>query len=87
VVFQIPIIILLLSKLGIVTPQLLARNRRYAIMVIAVLAVLAPGTDPVTTTLIMLPMVLLFEFGILLARLFGRPIGSATPAAPSAQRQ
>ena len=46
--FQIPVGILAVTRLGIVTPRQLRKNRRYAILVIAVVAMLLPGQDPVT---------------------------------------
>ena len=70
--FQIPIGVLAVTRLGIVTPQQLSHNRRYAILIIAVVAMLLPGTDPVTMLICMLPLYLLFEFSLLLARYFGR---------------
>jgi sec-independent protein translocase protein TatC len=86
-VFQMPVVMLALSRLGVVTPAWLSRNRRYAVLLIAVVAVLLPGTDPVTTTLIMVPMLLLYEFGILLARAFGGRPSEGFDAEPSPQRQ
>ena len=71
--FQIPVGILAVTRLGIVTPDQLAKNRRYAILIIAVLAMLLPGTDPITMLLSMLPLVLLFEFSLIVARVLGRP--------------
>jgi sec-independent protein translocase protein TatC len=71
--FQIPVAILAVTRLGIVTPQQLAKNRRYAILIIAVVAMLLPGTDPVTMLISMAPLYLLFEFSLLLARWLGRP--------------
>jgi len=71
--FQIPIGILAVTRLGIFTPAQIAANRRYAILVIAVLAMLLPGTDPITMLISMVPLVLLFEGSLLLARLFGTP--------------
>jgi sec-independent protein translocase protein TatC len=65
------------TRLGIVTPEQLARNRRYAVLVIAVAAMLLPGTDPVTMLLAMLPLYGLFEFSLGLARRFGKPPGDA----------
>jgi sec-independent protein translocase protein TatC len=70
ILFQIPVGVLAVTRLGIVTPQQLAHNRRYAILVIAVVAMLLPGTDPVTMLISMAPLYLLFEFSVLLARLF-----------------
>lgn len=77
VLFQIPIGILAITRLGIVTPAQLAHNRRYAILIIAVLAMLLPGTDPITMLISMLPLIALFEFSLVLARLLGRPAASA----------
>ena len=66
-VFQVPVGILALTRVGIVTPRQLRKNRRYAIVVNAVIAMLLPGTDPVTMLLCMAPLVVLYELSILLA--------------------
>ncbi len=71
--FQIPVAILAVCRLGIVTPETLAANRRYAILIIAVLAMLLPGTDPVTMLISMAPLYFLFELSLVMARFFGRP--------------
>ena len=71
--FQIPVGILGLNRLGIVTPRQLRKNRRYAILAIAVLAMLLPGIDPVSMLIEMVPMIVLYELSILLAVAFGRP--------------
>jgi Tat protein translocase TatC len=73
VLFQIPIGILAVTRLGIITPEQLGRNRKYAILVIAIVAMLLPGTDPVTMLISMLPLLVLFEVSLLLARAFGTP--------------
>lgn len=80
VLFQIPVGILAVTRLGIATPETLAKNRRYAVLIIAVLAMLLPGTDPITMLISMLPLILLFEFSLVLARWLGRP---GEPEAPS----
>lgn len=68
-IFETPLVIFFLSKVGVVSHQRLARSRRYAIVVAAgVAAILTPTTDPFTMLLVMGPMILLYEFGILLAR-------------------
>lgn len=67
--FETPLVIFFLSKLGLISPQRLAHSRRYAVVVAAaVAAVLTPTTDPFTMLLVMGPMILLYEFGVLLAR-------------------
>ena len=73
--FQIPVAVLAVCRLGITTPETLAANRRYALLIIAVAAMLLPGTDPVTMILSMAPLYLLFEFSLLMAKSFGRPPG------------
>lgn len=65
--FQIPVAILALTRLGVITPRQLRKNRRYAVVVIAVVAALLPGVDPVTTLIEMVPMLFLYEFGIVLS--------------------
>jgi len=67
VLFQMPVGILALTRLGVVTPAQLRHNWRYATVIIAVIAVLLPGTDPVTTCIEMVPMLLLYGLSILLA--------------------
>jgi sec-independent protein translocase protein TatC len=71
-IFQVPVGILAATRLGFVTPAQLAQNRRYAILVIAVLAMLMPGQDPITMLLMMAPLIVLFEGSILLASLIDR---------------
>jgi sec-independent protein translocase protein TatC len=73
VLFQIPVGILAVTRMGLVSPEQLAANRRYAFLGIAVLAMLLPGTDPVTMVISMVPLLILFEFSLVLARAFGRP--------------
>jgi len=77
VLFQVPVVILALTKLGITTPEKLRKNRRYAVLVIAIVAALLPTIDPVTMLMEMVPLLVLFELSILLASAFGRPSGDA----------
>jgi sec-independent protein translocase protein TatC len=79
ILFQIPVAVLAVCRLGIVTPEQLAHNRRYAVLIIAVAAMLLPGTDPVTMLISMAPLYLLFEFSLVLARAFGRPPDDEAP--------
>jgi sec-independent protein translocase protein TatC len=72
VLFQVPIGILAITRVGIVTPKQLRQNRRYVILGIAVVAMLLPGQDPVTMLLMMAPLIVLFEGSILLASLLDR---------------
>jgi sec-independent protein translocase protein TatC len=79
ILFQIPVGILAATKLGLTTPAKLRRHRRYAILVIAILAALLPSIDPVTMLIEMVPLIVLYELSILLAAAFGTP-SAAEPA-------
>ncbi len=83
-VFQVPMGILALTRLGITTPEQLAHNRRYAYLILAVVAMILPGTDPVTMLIELAPLLALFEFSLILARLVGTPAdrSGATDAGP-----
>lgn len=68
-VFQMPIVILFLARIGVVTPASLAAGRRYALLGIVVLsAVLTPGGDLVSQLLMAVPTYLLYEASIWIAR-------------------
>src|SRR5918995_577213 len=70
--FQIPVGILAATRLGVVTPRQLRKGRRYAFVIIAVIAALLPGQDPVTMLILMAPLVVLYEGSILFASLLDR---------------
>lgn len=74
VIFQLPAIMYLLARLGIVTTQWLGETRRYAIVVITIAAALiTPTGDPYNLLLLAIPMYLLYELGIILTRLVPKP--------------
>jgi sec-independent protein translocase protein TatC len=70
--FQIPIAVIGLTRLGIVNTRQLRKHRRYAIVAIAAIALLLPGTDPVTTLLELIPMIVLYELSIIAATVLER---------------
>jgi sec-independent protein translocase protein TatC len=72
VVFELPIFILAMVRIGILTTAKLRRNRRIGYVVVAAVAVALPGVDPVTTMLEMIPLMILFELSIWLSVLFER---------------
>jgi sec-independent protein translocase protein TatC len=79
-VFELPILIYFLTRLGLVTPRQLMRQFRLAVLVIAVLAaVLTPTGDMVTMSLFVAPMVLLYLIGVAVSWLFAprRDAGNA----------
>jgi sec-independent protein translocase protein TatC len=73
VVFQVPVGILSVTRLGIVKVEQLTKNRRYAYLVCAVVAAALPGVDPVSMLLEMAPLIVLYELSIVLAKMFGTP--------------
>jgi sec-independent protein translocase protein TatC len=81
-VFQLPVVILILATLGLVSSGFLSRNRRYAFAVITVLAALITPGDVASTIMMMIPMSLLYEISILITR--GIERGRAKQAAEAA---
>ena len=84
-IFQLPLAILAVTRLGIVRVEQLHQNRRYAYLLIAIVAAALPGVDPVSMLIEMVPLLVLYELSILLARVFGRPGASGGVAEPSPQ--
>jgi sec-independent protein translocase protein TatC len=70
--FQLPVGILAVTRVGIVSTAQLRATRRYGWVICAVVAAALPGTDPVSMLLEMLPLLVLYEGSILLATLFDR---------------
>ncbi len=69
--FQIPVGVLAITRLGILTPQQLSKNRGYIVLAVAVIAAVAtPTPDPITMLVTMAPLIILFELSLLLARIF-----------------
>ena len=84
-VFQLPVVITVLSLIGVVTPQFLSKNRKYAILVnFIVAAVLTPTPDMINQTLMAGPLCLLYEVGIICARLAVRKRKSTAPPTETA---
>jgi sec-independent protein translocase protein TatC len=79
-VFELPIFILALVRLGVLTTHQLRSNRRLGYFIVAIIAVLLPGIDPVTTTLEGVPLVALYEGSIWLAVLMERRLSRPEPA-------
>jgi sec-independent protein translocase protein TatC len=69
--FQMPLAMIAATRLGVVTPDQLARSRRYAIVGLAVIAAAAPGGDPLSMMLILIPLLVLYEGGIFISRRLG----------------
>ena len=73
VAFETPLIMYMLAQLGIVTAQQLSRFRRYWVVVAFILAaIITPTFDPVNQAFVAGPLLVLYELGVLLARVAGR---------------
>ena len=70
--FQMPIVVLLLGWIGILSPELLRRNRKYAIFGIAIISALLTPPDPISIFLLGVPLYLLYELGAVLLKMFPR---------------
>jgi sec-independent protein translocase protein TatC len=77
--FQLPVVMFILAKLGVATPQKMRGFRKYAILGLLILsAVITPSTDPFNMAIVAGPLLLLYEAGILIAALFARkPVEAA----------
>jgi sec-independent protein translocase protein TatC len=71
VMFQLPMLVMVLARLGLVTAGFLARNIKYAVLIIFVVAAVAsPGGDPVSQTVTAAPMLVLYVISIGVAWIF-----------------
>ncbi|MGK2859652.1 MAG: twin-arginine translocase subunit TatC [Thermoanaerobaculia bacterium] len=73
IVFETPILIFFLSRLGIVTPKFLLKNFKYAVVIIFIIAaVITPTPDMVTQAALAVPMIILYALGIAISFVFGK---------------
>ena len=71
--FELPLIMLVLGKVGIVNSRMLSRYRRYAILAIVTFAaIVTPTTDAYTLALMSGPLIMLYEVSVMLVRFFGK---------------
>jgi len=78
VVFELPLVITFMAKLGLVTVPFLKRNRKYALLLFFAGAAILTPPDVVTQVMMALPLMLLYEVSIVGARIFGRkPLDAA----------
>jgi sec-independent protein translocase protein TatC len=83
-VFELPLALTLLARMGVVNARMLAKNRKYAILGAFIAgAILTPTPDAFNQALMAGPLIILYEVGIVCARIFGRKPASAVTPAPS----
>jgi sec-independent protein translocase protein TatC len=71
-IFELPAAVLLLTKVGIVSSRMMRHYRRHAIVALAIIAAALPGVDPISMVMELLPLLVLYEFSIVLARMTER---------------
>lgn len=82
--FQLPVVMFLLAKLNIVSPRKMSQYRRYAFLGILVAsAIITPSTDPINMAVVAVPLVILYEGGIIIARVFAKSGVNRGEAAPA----
>jgi sec-independent protein translocase protein TatC len=68
--FETPIIIFILAKLGVATPKRLSKFRRWAyVLAFVIAAIITPTPDPINQTIVAVPIIILYELGLIFARL------------------
>ncbi len=72
VTFELPLVLAFLAKIGIATPEFLRQKRRHAIMIIFILATIITPPDVVSQVLLAIPLIVLYELGIIFGSIFGR---------------
>jgi sec-independent protein translocase protein TatC len=72
IVFELPVVMLVLGRLGIVTSDMMRRYWRIAVVVLAFVAVILPGTDPITMIVEFIPLLVLYAISYVLVRFVER---------------
>jgi sec-independent protein translocase protein TatC len=72
VVFELPVVIFFLARMGLVTSAFLNKNRKYAILLIFIIAAIFTPPDVMTQFMMAIPLLFLYELGIIIAKVFGK---------------
>ncbi len=86
-VFELPLVITSMARLGIVTVDFLKKNRKYALLLFFTGSAILTPPDVVTQIMMALPLMLLYEISILGARIFGKKKPEEEPPEPAAEAQ
>jgi len=86
-VFELPLVITSMARLGIVTVDFLKKNRKYALLLFFTGSAILTPPDVVTQIMMALPLMLLYEISILGARIFGKRKPEEEPPEPAAEAQ
>jgi sec-independent protein translocase protein TatC len=78
-VFEFPVVLVLLAKIGVINAKMLARQRKYAILLIFIFAAVMTPPDIISQVIMALPLIGLYELSILLSKLFGKKSSPGQP--------
>lgn len=84
IVFELPLLIFFLSRIGVVNAAFLSRQRKYAVLIIFIVAATITPPDIISQLMMAGPLIVLYEIGVIVARLFGK---KAIPATVDEQRE
>ena len=80
-IFEMPVVTFFLARIGILSPDFLARHRRYALVLAFILgAIITPSIDPLNQTLVAAPIIVLYEASVWIAKLSARARRQEAPA-------
>lgn len=78
VVFELPILVYFLTSIGVITPAFMKKNRKYMFVILLILAAIITPPDMFSQVLVVIPLVLLYEFSIIISkRVYKRTYGKA----------
>jgi len=80
IVFEFPVVLVLLTRIGVVDSKMLAKQRKYAILLIFTFAAILTPPDVVSQVILALPLIGLYELSIVLSKIFGRKSPSVQSA-------
>jgi sec-independent protein translocase protein TatC len=69
VVFELPVLSFILTKIGILTPKFLSSKRRYGIVIVFIIAAILTPPDPLTQLMMATPLLVLYEISILVSKI------------------
>jgi sec-independent protein translocase protein TatC len=73
--FELPVVLTFLGIMGLIDHKFLSKNRRWAIVIMAVVAAVITPPDAISMLSLLAPLVLLYEISVILVRIFGKPTG------------
>jgi sec-independent protein translocase protein TatC len=72
IVFELPVVVFFLTKIGLVTPEFLKKKRKYAILLTFIVAAILTPPDVITQIMMAVPLILLYEIGIIISKMAGK---------------